>query len=289
MTTIAYKDNIIAYDSRTTQGPVITDDETEKRIEKEDHIFFGTGYATDVERLIDLFLENAEYNKDLSYEAAIFVITPELELWQASVEPDEGFWKSKKRLDNVWAMGSGGDFALTAMDMGASAKEAVEMAAKRDTGTGGLVREYRVGHNSQSDNVERNLDRLKAMYPELFIDELFNSDCKEEPTNHCVKPANNTYCNDRLEKLGHPIVKKLRGVMIAESWIIDKISIQIGPPFDLLLDEQRIFCRLKHTGRDLFCDWRSSIYKTSLSDDEVIEDVIKGIKKRLSREENKCQ
>lgn len=48
-------------------------------------------------------------------------------------------------MDEVWverpfAIGSGRDFALAAMDMGATAKEAVEMAAKRDVYTGGTIR-----------------------------------------------------------------------------------------------------------------------------------------------------
>jgi hypothetical protein len=37
-------------------------------------------------------------------------------------------------------MGSGTPFAYTAMDMGASAKEAVWAAARRDVGTGGTLR-----------------------------------------------------------------------------------------------------------------------------------------------------
>jgi ATP-dependent protease HslVU (ClpYQ) peptidase subunit len=51
-----------------------------------------------------------------------------------------GFWKDRLRPDNAFALGSGSHFALTAMDMGATAAEAVEMAKKRDTSTGGLVR-----------------------------------------------------------------------------------------------------------------------------------------------------
>lgn len=43
-------------------------------------------------------------------------------------------------MDRPFAIGSGRDFALAAMDMGASAKEAVEAAAKRDVYTGGTIR-----------------------------------------------------------------------------------------------------------------------------------------------------
>lgn len=43
-------------------------------------------------------------------------------------------------LDRTDAIGNGSPFALTAMDMGSAAAEAVEMAKKRDTSTGGQVR-----------------------------------------------------------------------------------------------------------------------------------------------------
>ena len=46
----------------------------------------------------------------------------------------------KYQVDHQYAIGSGSNNAITAMDMGATAAEAVEMAKKRDTGTGGLVR-----------------------------------------------------------------------------------------------------------------------------------------------------
>ncbi|MNC73653.1 hypothetical protein D3C75_1248910 [compost metagenome] len=49
-------------------------------------------------------------------------------------------WKSPLLLDRPYAIGSGTDHAYTAFDMGATAYQAVEMAAKRDTGTGGNIR-----------------------------------------------------------------------------------------------------------------------------------------------------
>jgi hypothetical protein len=48
-------------------------------------------------------------------------------------------------VDSVYAIGCGSDHAITAMDMGATAYQAVQMAAKRDTGTGGTIRAATVG------------------------------------------------------------------------------------------------------------------------------------------------
>ena len=43
-----------------------------------------------------------------------------------------------------YAIGSGADHAFTAMDCGCSAKEAVQMAVKRDTCTGGRIRSFKL-------------------------------------------------------------------------------------------------------------------------------------------------
>lgn len=42
------------------------------------------------------------------------------------------------------AIGSGMYYALTAMDCGCSAEEAVKMAAKRDVNTGGEIRIFKI-------------------------------------------------------------------------------------------------------------------------------------------------
>lgn len=57
----------------------------------------------------------------------------------------DGVFISPMSLDNPVACGSGMDHALTAMDMGATAKEAVKWAMKRDTLTGGRIRTFKLG------------------------------------------------------------------------------------------------------------------------------------------------
>jgi len=55
-----------------------------------------------------------------------------------------GLWKLPVLLDRPYAIGSGTSYAFAAMDMGASAVKAVEMAARRDTNTGGRGQTVRV-------------------------------------------------------------------------------------------------------------------------------------------------
>jgi ATP-dependent protease HslVU (ClpYQ) peptidase subunit len=47
-----------------------------------------------------------------------------------------------KLRETFWAIGSGEQAAMVAMHMGATAKEAVEMAKRVDPYTGGRVREF---------------------------------------------------------------------------------------------------------------------------------------------------
>ena len=57
---------------------------------------------------------------------------------------DESFSKQKLDPSKPYATGSGQHHALTAMDMGATAKEAVKMAIMRDTNSGGRIRTYKI-------------------------------------------------------------------------------------------------------------------------------------------------
>ncbi|MNI98876.1 hypothetical protein D3C73_1578140 [compost metagenome] len=53
--------------------------------------------------------------------------------------------------DRPYAIGSGTPYAFAAMDMGASAEKAVEMAARRDTSTGGTIRTLRIDQHGQAN------------------------------------------------------------------------------------------------------------------------------------------
>jgi ATP-dependent protease HslVU (ClpYQ) peptidase subunit len=136
MTTIAYKDGVIAYDSRETLGSTIMDDDCEKCQTSGGVQFLCTGSTPDYPALIAGYFGEVVTG---SVEASGLAIDDGV-LSLIGHDRKTGFWKDQLRLDNPFAIGSGSHFALTAMDMGATAAEAVEMAKKRDTSTGGLVR-----------------------------------------------------------------------------------------------------------------------------------------------------
>lgn len=135
MTTIAYKHDTktIAWDSRATSGGLITSDESEKMTEVNGVKFWLAGSIADERLLIDMYF--GEKSKIIPEANAI--VFDEGEVFLIGVNDDALIWKQPLRSDR--SIGSGGDFAMSAMRLGLSAKEAVEHAKTLDCYTGGEV------------------------------------------------------------------------------------------------------------------------------------------------------
>jgi 20S proteasome alpha/beta subunit len=145
MTTIAYKNGVIAYDSRRTCDGRIVTDRADKKRERDGHVFFGSGSTSDILSLMDAFF-GAKIEGEC--DAQVIVVH--------DGHVTEIIWTEgrlfKYPVDHEYAIGSGSDNAITAMDMGATAAEAVEMAMKRDTATGGQVRTLLVRGGNTDDS-----------------------------------------------------------------------------------------------------------------------------------------
>lgn len=140
MTTIAYKDGVIAYDSRLTADITIIDDDHNKHIESEGKHYFYSGATGQREAFIA-----CDQGKDTKLkEGANALVIENGEVYCAGFNKDDGFFRNYVGKNKPYAIGSGTDHALTAMDLGCTAKEAVKMAVKRDTCTGGKIRTYKV-------------------------------------------------------------------------------------------------------------------------------------------------
>ena len=137
MTTIAYKDRVMAADSRETsicdgESPMVLNDDCTKIFKLSDGSLFGASRGSEeIERLHQSLVDNLP--------------PPKLEdINGLLVKPDETIWLYE---GNIWqkirqtyyAVGSGSLFAFAAMDAGASAIEAAEIGAKRDPYSGGKV------------------------------------------------------------------------------------------------------------------------------------------------------
>ena len=138
MTTLAYDHNRqqIACDSRATAMGMIKNNNTVKYLQKDNITWFFCGNSGETNLLVNTFKEltEAPANIDVS---AYFV--DKGSVYSACV--DDGVYRSSLIEFNDSA-GSGCEFAIAALDMGKTAKEAVEYAMTRDFYSGGKVHVY---------------------------------------------------------------------------------------------------------------------------------------------------
>jgi 20S proteasome alpha/beta subunit len=150
MTTIAYKDGIIAYDSRSTQGDLIASDTRNKGRMIEGVFFVFTGALSDTPKFVELYFGRTENHKGVECNA---LVVDKGVLWEVGVSPDTGMWKLQTDIteEACVAIGSGWHFAYAAMDLGQSAAEGVAAAIKRDSKSGGQIRCYNISMNKIFD------------------------------------------------------------------------------------------------------------------------------------------
>lgn len=140
MTTIAYRDGILAGDGRETfvsegESPMVNRDDCIKIFRLQDGRLFGAAKTSeDIERLYRALKKGKTKWP-----------TPKCDDVNAMVvDLKGGIWSYEGRVwikveTDYYAVGSGSHFALPAMDAGASAVEAVEIGCKRDPFSGGTI------------------------------------------------------------------------------------------------------------------------------------------------------
>ena len=138
MTTIAYKDGVIACDSQITAGETIHTMSRNKIRRRKGFVLIACGSEHLVEQVFETW-PDVRVDGD---EWSAYAVDSD-GLWECGSE-EGALWKLKVRHDEHSAMGSGGAYALGAMDAGATAVEAVKVAAGRDVATGGRVRKFKV-------------------------------------------------------------------------------------------------------------------------------------------------
>lgn len=141
MTTIAYnhEEKKIACDGRLTAAGAICTDECQKYVVADDFTMFFCGSFSDVDRMAAIVKDHTTGDiVDIESEVKVEVfIIRDGRVFNAVVNSD--FEYSLDELTYSYAIGSGGCFALSAMDFGRSAKEAVKYAMTRDSFTGGKI------------------------------------------------------------------------------------------------------------------------------------------------------
>lgn len=144
MTTIAYnhKDQEIACDGRMTMYDTVVNDDAVKMKEFNGVKFFFCGKSCDEDLAISIYF-GGEAKKQPNVSG--FVIDG-CSVYHISFSEDCDLQKFK--VDCNMAIGSGTDFALSAMDFGCNAEDAVKYAATRDIYSGGKISVFKVPNAS---------------------------------------------------------------------------------------------------------------------------------------------
>lgn len=138
MTTIAYDGRYIAIDSRITCGNWISSDEFNKTTETDDWVLFWTGNLDKKEEFELAFLNNGKVNEPSESSLYAFRKNNGKLFDVCSMESVI----VKTPITYIDAKGSGACHAITAMDLGKSAVEAIQNAIRRNNSTGGIIRCY---------------------------------------------------------------------------------------------------------------------------------------------------
>lgn len=134
MTTIAFDGKTLASDSLVTCDGMICGDVT--KIHRIDGGYIGcAGDLSDIASVVYWLQGTSDKPKDVSVFSAIIVLDD-----GRAFEMDERMVRFQCAIPN--AVGSGAKYALTAMKLGKSASEAVEVAISMDIYSGGEVVSY---------------------------------------------------------------------------------------------------------------------------------------------------
>ena len=140
MTTISYnhKDKQISCDSQATMNGIVMDINATKFAVDGNEIHFFCGQFSDRSLMLDYY--HGREHKDEIPDVAMLTVDDRGVVWVSSIT-SEGLL-IKGECDHHMTIGSGEQFALSALDFGNSSKQAVEYAATRCIYTGGKVHTY---------------------------------------------------------------------------------------------------------------------------------------------------
>lgn len=173
MTTIAYKDGVMASDSLAAAGTMNTGD-TPKVFRIHGCLVGISGTARLIRVFTDWFAEHMD-SGDVPPIAPNFLepkVGSEDSIYAIVVTPNGKIWKYEDGLA-PWpldckfiACGSGRDFAMGAMAMGAGAVKAVEVAKSLDAFTGGKTVAFTLGLPRKS---KKGVKKAKPILPKREI------------------------------------------------------------------------------------------------------------------------
>ncbi len=208
MTTIAYKDRVLASDGQVSWGDRIDSYNLKKVRKINGCLVGGAGRLASVLQFFDWFQEWSDAQQVQGDAPHVKVFVPEgindedfigLVIFADEIAfMYEGGKKSYQlEVNGYFAIGSGSDYALAAMDSGASAEEAVAVAIKRDVYTGGEIFTEELDPEPQ----ELTREMAKEMDKEDLIKLIFGDDSIETEGQKVIIHAGNVIVTDQEEIL----------------------------------------------------------------------------------------
>lgn len=140
MTTIAYRDGVLAADSLVTLGDTKVHGRYHKIVRIGGHLIGTAGSVAACQNFLDWLREGDEDSVPPKGEYKALVVNPKGKVR----EFEGGSLLPVPRGAKFYSIGSGAPYALAAMYAGATATEAVKIAAKIDTSTGLPVKTLKI-------------------------------------------------------------------------------------------------------------------------------------------------
>jgi ATP-dependent protease HslVU (ClpYQ) peptidase subunit len=180
MTTIAYKDGILAADSQVSAGNRICNNDFHKvqRIDSPDYGSVYIAAAGTLSHILEMFDfvetlfagEEPEAIKFASDQFQVVMLREDGTLLEGILTEASTniLWIE---CENPWSIGSGSDFAMGAMFAGMSAEEAVSLASRLDVYTNDNVKVYKAVDLSYKHLLKQQRDLIDAQISEMEADE----------------------------------------------------------------------------------------------------------------------
>jgi ATP-dependent protease HslVU (ClpYQ) peptidase subunit len=189
MTTISYKDGTLAADSQVSAGNLICNNDFNK-VMRFDSNEFGSVYigaAGTLSHICEMFEfieqlfagEQPDAIKFASDQFQVVMLTEDGKLKEGLLTEASTniLWVD---CESPWAIGSGSQIAIGAMSQGASAEEAVKIAAKHDCYTNDNVKVYKASDLSYVNLLKDQRDAINEQ-----IEMMESEECYEEPSKDC--------------------------------------------------------------------------------------------------------
>lgn len=171
MSIIVFKDGIVVADGRCSNSVSIINDNYTKMVKfgpDLDKYFFFVGSPCWIEFFTDHYLSGViipEIRREILISGIVIENDQINHCW---IDSNEGeIIREDISSERFYAIGSGQDHAFTALDMGASALEAVKMAVKRDFSCGGTLRQWSI--DITSDPLKYGLSAPILYHPQYQI------------------------------------------------------------------------------------------------------------------------